>query len=168
MYQRYYKQRKFGRFFGFFTVIGSGIYHFAKININYVKSFFTTKNLLNYGDYLPGNVKSILEFLEESQHSNLNKFFERSQNSLENERNFQIYKQNLDRLSNSSYKKENFSIKNPYEKEITSHSSIDILYSSANHSSDNDYDFKRKEMEKETYLLLKRHNPLKEKFHLKI
>ena len=158
MYQRYYKQRKFGRFFGFFTVIGSGLYHFVKTNINLVKSKFTTKNLLNYSEYMPNNIRSVLEFLDENESTKIKNFFSRSEFSLERERNFQIYKDNLDKLSNSTFRKESGVIKNPFQKDISSHSSIDIIYS-AHLSSKKEYDFKTFEKEKETYLLLKRHLP---------
>ena len=155
MYQRYYKQRKFGRFFGFFTVIGSGLYHFVKTNIVFVKSKFTTKNLMNYVEYLPNNVRSIVEFLEENERSNIKNFFSRSEFSIEKERNFQIYKENLDKLSNFSIQKDLHSLKNPFEKEILSHSSLDIIFNSRM-MREKDYDYKRYEKEKETYILYKK------------
>ena len=156
MYQGYYKQRKFGRFFGFFTVIGSGLYHFVKTNIVFVKSKFSTKNLLNYVEYLPNNVRSILEFVDENETTNLKNFFSRCEFSLEKERNFQTYKDNLDKLSNFSLKKDSPILKNPFQKEIPSHSSLDIIYSSRVLENE-EYDFKRYEKEKETYILYKKY-----------
>ena len=157
MYQRYYKQRKFGRFFGFFTVIGSGLYHFVKMNVNFIKSKFSTKNLLSYGEFLPNNVRSILEFLDEGEASNIKNLFARSEFSFERERNFQIYKDNLDKLSNSSFKKDSHQVlENIFEKEVSSPNSIDIIYTS-NLSSEKEYDFKRFEKEKETYIMLRKY-----------
>ncbi len=156
MYQRYYKQRKFGRFFGFFTVIGSGIYHFIKTNIIFVQSKFSTKNLLTYSEYMPNNVKSIIEFLDENETTNIKNLFSRSEFSVERERNFQIYKDNLDKLAQYSFRKDSNMIKNPFRIENISHSSINILYNS--HVKDNkEYDFKRFEKEKESYILIKKY-----------
>lgn len=156
MYQRYYKQRKFGRFFGFFTVIGSGIYHFIKTNIIYVKSKFSTKNLLTYSEYMPSNVRSIIEFFDENETINIKNMFSRSEFSMERERNFQIYKDNLDKLAQYSFKKESNIIKNPFQKDYISHSSINILFNS-HLPYGKEYDFRRFEKEKESYILIKKY-----------
>ncbi len=60
MYQRYYKQRKFGRFFSFFLVIGSGVTHYVKSNYRAIKNSIKIENLVKYEEYLPGNTRSLL------------------------------------------------------------------------------------------------------------
>ena len=99
MYQRYYKQKKFGRFFGFFIVIGSGVYHFAKLNINIIRKQFSLKNLIKFENYLPEQTKimtnSIQQYLRITNQVDTNTS---SMTNLEMESKFHIYSKNLDQL----------------------------------------------------------------------
>jgi hypothetical protein len=45
MYQRYYKQRRFGRFLGFALVIGSGLSHYVRSSYKFVKDNFKLETL---------------------------------------------------------------------------------------------------------------------------
>jgi hypothetical protein len=45
MYQRYYKQRRFGRFLGFALVIGSGLSHYVRTCTKFVKDNFKLETL---------------------------------------------------------------------------------------------------------------------------
>ena len=162
MYQKYNKQKKFGRFFGFFIVIGSGMYHFIKTNYMSLKSQFTPRNLLKFHDYMPTNLKNLLEFVKENDSCDIKNIFSRSDFSMEKEKNFHMYKENLDKLSTSSFKNNINIIQNPFQREIPSHNSIDVIYSSRNND-DIDYQFKNVEKEKETYLIFKKYSGFKKK-----
>jgi len=99
MYQRYYKQKKFGRFFGFFIVIGSGTYHFVKTNINVVRNQFTLKNLIKFENYLPDKTKILTDSVKQYL-----KFTNQVDNvinktNLEMESKFHIYSKNLEQLN---------------------------------------------------------------------
>jgi hypothetical protein len=45
MYQRYYKQRRFGRFLGFALVIASGMSHYVRTGYKFVKDNFKLETL---------------------------------------------------------------------------------------------------------------------------
>jgi hypothetical protein len=45
MYQRYYKQKRFGRFLGFALVIGSGLTHYVRNSYKFVKDNFKLETL---------------------------------------------------------------------------------------------------------------------------
>lgn len=45
MYQRYYKQRRFGRFLGFALVIGSGLSHYVRTCSKFIKDNFKLETL---------------------------------------------------------------------------------------------------------------------------
>jgi len=106
MYQRYYKQKKFGRFFGFFLVIGSGVYHFIKTNIHVIKHQFSLKNLIKFENFLPDQAKilsdSIQQYLKMTQQATDTY----TKTSLELEAKFHIYSKNLDQLNRLDAKSE--------------------------------------------------------------
>lgn len=45
MYQRYYKQKRFGRFLGFALVIGSGLSHYIRTSYRFIKDNFKLETL---------------------------------------------------------------------------------------------------------------------------
>ena len=61
MYQRYNKQRKFGRIFSFCMVIGSGLSHYVKTSKQSVKNLFKIENLSKYDEYFPDYVNNVIE-----------------------------------------------------------------------------------------------------------
>lgn len=67
MYQRYYKQRKFGRIFSFALVVGSGVTHYVKSSYQTIKNIFKFENLMKYEEYFPDNIKSIFQDIKEIQ-----------------------------------------------------------------------------------------------------
>lgn len=117
MYQRYYKQRKFGRIFSFCMVIGSGLSYYIKSSIKSVRNLFKLENLEKHSEYLPENMKSAIHNLREiekgdlftyanvkSKYDGLNreyiyeKFQDQDKFSLKSR--YWIYKNNLDRSIN--------------------------------------------------------------------
>jgi hypothetical protein len=68
MYQRYYKQRKFGRVFSVFLIIGSGLSHYIKEGKEFIKGVFSMNTLNKYEEYLPNITK---EFIQEFKENDL-------------------------------------------------------------------------------------------------
>jgi hypothetical protein len=65
MYQRYYKQRKFGRIFSFVLVVGSGLSYYIKSSYTLIKNNLKVENLVKYKEYLPNELKSCVEHWNE-------------------------------------------------------------------------------------------------------
>lgn len=63
MYQRYYRQRKFGRIFSFFLVVGSGLHHYVKASFKGAKSLFKLETIKSYECYLPSEVSQITRYI---------------------------------------------------------------------------------------------------------
>jgi hypothetical protein len=72
MYQRYYKQRKFGRIFSFALVVGSGVTHYVKSSYQTLKNTFKLENVMKYEEYFPDNVKSVFQDIKEIQSGKTN------------------------------------------------------------------------------------------------
>jgi len=117
MYQRYYKQRKFGRIFSFCMVVGSGLSYYIKTSVKSIKNLFKIDNLSAYSEYLPENMRSVVDNLKElkkdkvyydikSELSNINSLsredlidnFREDKFSIKNR--YWIYKNNLNRSNN--------------------------------------------------------------------
>ena len=76
MYQRYYKQKKFGRIFSFVLVVGSGLGHYLKSSIGYFKNSVKIDNLVSYHDYIPDNCKNLLDDFKEIRDGNVKRINE--------------------------------------------------------------------------------------------
>ncbi len=105
MYQRYYKQRKFGRIFSFCMVIGSGLSYYVKTSVKTVKNLFKIDKLSAYSEYLPENLKSVVENLRD----------------LEKAKVYSELKSEVSNFSNMSsedlisrFREDKFSVKNRY------------------------------------------------------
>jgi len=127
MYQRYYRQRKFGKIFSVFLVIGSGMTNYLREGKNAFKNIFCFENFLKYQEYLPNNIKDLIDEMKNIKTNTLNKNFEdrdlfsnkkKIREDFNNE--FLIYRSNLDILNrnfNNNLKKLNFEIlKNQIQK----------------------------------------------------
>ena len=57
MYQRYYKQRRIGRFIGFALIIGSGLSHYVRSSYKFIKENIKLEKLSKYDI----NIENILE-----------------------------------------------------------------------------------------------------------
>ena len=99
MYQRYFKQRKFGRVFSFALVVGSGISHYIRQSKQLLKNIFSLETLTNFDQYLPVQVEETIQHYKNSIKDN--SLFENKEN-IENKL-FKL-KNNLNRLENSKYK----------------------------------------------------------------
>jgi len=82
MYQRYYKQKKFGRIFSVFLIIGSGMSHYLKEGKGFFKATFSLNNLNKYEDYIPENAKEFIEDLKENDIHNIDNIKNISENYL--------------------------------------------------------------------------------------
>jgi hypothetical protein len=71
MYQRYYKQRKFGRVFSVFLIIGSGLSHYVKEGKGFIKAFFSMDTYNKYEEYIPipNSAKELIQELKEKENN---------------------------------------------------------------------------------------------------
>jgi hypothetical protein len=99
MYQRYYKQKRFGKILSFVLVVGSGLGHYVKSSYKFVKEMIKIENLVKYTDYFPENLSLSL---------NKEKLFKNE--NFEFEKKFWIYENNIKNL-----KKKEFVINNSEE-----------------------------------------------------
>jgi hypothetical protein len=115
MYQRYYKQRKFGRIFSFCMVVGSGLSHYIKSSYKFVKTSFSFDNIVKYEEYLPNNLKTIVENIKEMK--TIENIKDNTKDIFSNKKeklfllksNYWIYKTNLD---NGTSNRSKFDFKN--------------------------------------------------------
>jgi Na+/phosphate symporter len=102
MYQRYFKQRKFGRVFSFALVVGSGLSHYFRQSKQLLKNLFSLETLTKFDQYLPSQVEATIEHYKTSiKDSNLKENKENVENKL-----FKL-KNNLNRFENIQYKDAN-------------------------------------------------------------
>lgn len=99
MYQRYYKQRKFGKIFSFALVIGSGLKYYIQNSLTSIKSITNLKNIEKYEEYLTPRLAetiSQINFTMENRDSE-SKFSFKSKNESrdENERKLLLIQRNL-------------------------------------------------------------------------
>jgi hypothetical protein len=92
MYQRYYKQRRFGRIFSFFLVVGSGLSHYVKSGYRFIKDTISIEYITKYSDHLPDDIGVVLDKLKGK--TNYLAF------DIENKKKFFIYEENLNKLKN--------------------------------------------------------------------
>lgn len=128
MYQRYYKQRKFGRIFSFVLVIGSGLAHYVKSSYSLIRNNFKIENLIKYKEYLPSGVQNFVENFDEIKNgkklSSLSlsdvKFYQsQKENSFTSKNKYFLYQKNINNLNNLSTNKSLFD-KSFTENEIKS------------------------------------------------
>lgn len=81
MYQRYYKQRKFGKLFSLFLVIGSGISHYLRTLFKNGKKIFDYKYLSKYDTYLPEKFNHTLDHFNTNNNKSYLKFHNLDQNN---------------------------------------------------------------------------------------
>lgn len=116
MYQRYYRQRKFGRIFSIFLVIGSGLSHYGKQTKSIFKNLASFENVVKYQEYFPNNVKDLIEDFRNKDDLSINdklEHFDIFNNKNKINENFKnqlfIYESNLKNLNrNFNEKLENF------------------------------------------------------------
>jgi hypothetical protein len=78
MYQRYFKQRKFGKIFSFALIVGSGLSHYIRLSKNNIKSLFTVETVEKYQSYLPVQIEETLDYfkkVKENGNKNENSYF---------------------------------------------------------------------------------------------
>jgi hypothetical protein len=105
MYQRYYKQRRFGRFFSFFLVVGSGLSYYVKTGYRLIKETVSIGNIGRYSDYMPENAKLVIDKLNNKTQT-LGDLFK--EDSLEFKKKFWIYENNLNRLKDADERLKRF------------------------------------------------------------
>lgn len=143
MYQRYYKQRKFGRVFSYVLVVGSGLSHYIRSALNFCRNKLTLETVFKYEEYIPDNTKHLLNNLKVKDRLDVVSSFSKTAKRREFENKFFLYKQNLD----NSFKSQDGDSNNNYNFEINKGVNV---YNS-------EYDAKLKE----TYNI---YNTYKEKF----
>ncbi len=116
MYQRYYRQRKFGKIFSVFLVIGSGLGYYVREGKSNLKNLLSFGNVLKYEEYFPRNIKDLIfEFKDENNNSIKGKFedfdlFNTKKEKTDKFKNdFFIYKNNLSNLNAMLLKKHYYS-----------------------------------------------------------
>ncbi len=99
MYQRYFKQRKFGRVFSLALVVGSGLSHYIRQSKQQLKSIFSFETLNKIDQYLPSQIEETIK------HYKSNVIESNSYQNKENIENklFKL-KNNLNRIDNRKYK----------------------------------------------------------------
>lgn len=114
MYQRYYRQRKFGRIFSIFLVIGSGLSHYGKEAKSAFKNLTSFENVFKYQEYFPNNVKDIIEDFRNKKDFSLNErldSFDLFGDKKKQNENFKselfVYETNLENLSRNLNEKLN-------------------------------------------------------------
>lgn len=70
MYNKYFKQRKFGKVLSFFLVINSGITYYIKFLKDNLYNILSFKNLINSTDYLPKSISNSLESIKKIYSNN--------------------------------------------------------------------------------------------------
>lgn len=66
MYQRYYKQRKFGKVFGFVLIVGSGLSHYVRNGMAIFKNLTSLKNIERYEEHLPPSISRTIHYANKS------------------------------------------------------------------------------------------------------
>jgi hypothetical protein len=121
MYQRYYKQKRFGRIFSFFLVVGSGLSYYIKNGYRVLKETISLDNVVRYSDYFPQNLKFMVDSLKNNTNANRKDFFDSVANYTSNDvdfkKNYWIYENNIKRLCGKENKNDfvRINIINNYE-----------------------------------------------------
>lgn len=75
MYQRYFKQRKFGKIFSFALIVGSGLAHYIRLSKNNIKSLFTVGTVEKYQSYFPVQIEETLDYFKKLKEKDENSYF---------------------------------------------------------------------------------------------
>jgi hypothetical protein len=101
MYQRYYKQKKFGRIFSFCLVVGSGLGHYVKSGVGFLKDNFKIEKIRKYEEFMPEKLKIICQDYQNIIGGVIeNKITREDKFDVMNK--YWIYKNNLDNSRNSA------------------------------------------------------------------
>lgn len=106
MYQRYYRQRKFGRIFSIFLVVGSGLSHYVSEGRQIIKNTFSFNNVMKYQEHFPENIRDLVDDFKEYRQIDVDKIKKFTYNHLNKEnknkllRELYLYETNITTLNN--------------------------------------------------------------------
>ena len=111
MYQRYYKQRKFGKIFGVGMVIISGISHYAKNALQAFKKVSDLKNIEKYDEFLPLQIKHTIDVIQNKAQN----FKQRNETKDEINYKLKLLESNIELLKSNEFNQiDNFHYKNKF------------------------------------------------------
>jgi hypothetical protein len=93
MYQRYYKQKRFGKIFSFFLVVGSGLSHYVRSSYKYIRQTVSLDNIARFSDYMPDNAKLVLETLKDKKPTDIRQFLKGD--DIDFKKKYWIYENNI-------------------------------------------------------------------------